>query len=274
MDKYTPLSIIEHEISIVSDMGRAINVESLSVEEPLEIRLSQENEASQKSVQFTITMRTPGDDNDLIMGLLYCESIIEGPEDIRKILFIDRNVREVVLAKTCHFHIKDIKNRLLSTSSCGICGKSNLEAMAFESKRLAWASRKKIKSELLLKMPALMKSVQNQFVITGGVHAAALFTIGGELKLLKEDVGRHNAMDKLVGSALHIDVKDKLVLVSGRTSYELVQKTAMVGIAILASIGPASSMAVEIAISEGITLVGFLKSNRFNIYSHPERIIT
>ena len=217
-------------------------------------------------------MRTPGHDEDLIIGFLHSEGIIHLRSHIDQIKRIEKNVCEAILARDYHYDFSHLQNRMIMSSSCGICGKSNLEAVSFTSKKIPWRSRIVVPGEVISSLSRKMTDAQALFKETGGVHAAALFLKDGELLDIAEDVGRHNALDKLIGSNLRIDWKDKIVMVSGRISFEICQKAAMVGAPVLAAIGPASSMAVEVAEEEGITLVGFVKENGFNIYSCPERI--
>jgi len=259
-------------ISVVSRDELTIRAEHVAQETPLEIRIRHERYPDRQNEQLAITMRSPGADEDLVRGFLYGEGIIDRIQDIARITRLDDNVMEATLGKNCAFDLADVKRRLVMTASCGVCGKSSLDHLDYQSSRLAWAQRSSVPAEVIQSLPGHMLEKQEQFASSGGVHAAALFTFEGVLVSIQEDIGRHNAMDKLVGASLQLEIADHVVLVSGRTSYEIVQKTAMLGVPVLAAIGPPSTMAIEVAEAEGITLLGFLKEDRFNIYTCPERI--
>ncbi len=247
-------------------------LESIISEVPLEIRLSHESQQSGRSVQMAITMRTPGHDEDLIMGLLFSEGIIHQKNHVARINRIEKNVCEAILDKDYHYDFSLLQSRMVMSSSCGICGKSNLEAVEFESRMLSWSSKCSIDANIVLGLPGAMLAQQSLFHETGGVHAATLFDLDGNMMMIREDIGRHNAMDKLIGSSLGFDLGKTFTLVSGRVSFEICQKAAMAGLPLVAGIGPASSLAVEVAEQEGITLIGFLKDSGFNIYCHADRI--
>lgn len=272
MDRKQITTAIQRNIHHLEGGQVRMKNEWIAREAPLEIRLST-GENRRTSIQYLMTMRTPGNDDELAKGLLFSEGIIESNEHILAIHQLDPNVIELTLGPGAHFDFKKYKQRDLMTSSCGICGKSSLEAVSFTSRRLAWSSKIKVNYKVVLSLPGNMRKVQEEFERTGGVHAAGLFDVEGNLLIIREDIGRHNALDKLVGSTIYQDLSKRILLLSGRSSFELVQKTAMLGIPILVSIGPASSMAIEVAAREGITLIGFLKENRFNIYTGQERII-
>jgi len=239
------------------------------LEEPLEIRLTK-GQAS--SIQLAVTMRTPGDDEELIAGFLYTEGIIKSIDEIAAIVISD-HIAQVRLTPHCGFELSDIKRRLLVSSSCGVCGKKDLNSLQYTSDKLPWSSTISVSIDALSQMSQLMKDRQELFALTGGTHAAALFSKEGELIDIKEDIGRHNALDKLIGASIRRNIQPHIICVSGRTSYELVQKTAMYGAPILLSIGPASSLAIETAEAEGITLVGFLSDKGCNIYSSDHRVL-
>ncbi len=245
--------------------------EAIAVERPLEIRLSQ---SGLSSIQLAITMRTPGDDEDLAKGFLFSEGIIDSLEDIISYSVVNVDIMNVTLRNSINYQISDVKRRLYVSSSCGVCGQKSLRDLDFDTKRLPWSSKTIITSEIILSLPDIMRLNQRNFNETGGLHAAALFDVSGQLMSLREDVGRHNALDKVIGANIQLDMPQSVILVSGRLSYELVQKAAMFGASILVSIGPPSSLAIETADGEGITLVGFLKQESFNIYTHPHRIKT
>ena len=255
---------------IRSEAGEIRTSEDHIIQEvPLEIRLSREH---MTSVQLAITMRTPGSDEDLITGFLYTEGIIQSIEEISWIKIKD-NIAEVQLSNTCDYDLTRIKRRLLMSSSCGVCGKTDIKSLQYTSKMLPWSSKVSVSIAMLSQMSQSMKEHQALFAMTGGSHAAALFSKDGELINIKEDIGRHNALDKLIGSSLGLHLSGDIICVSGRTSYEMVQKTAMYGAPILLSVGPASTLAIETAEIDGITLIGFMTDNRCNVYSAGHRVM-
>ena len=265
--------------------GGAISFEgdAVACEEPLEIRLSfvENGKAAHKSV--SITMRTPGDDLELAAGFLFTEGIVKSAEQISrikhcgtkaKINFYDNTVR-VDLRAGVEIDFKKLERHFYTSSSCGVCGKTSIEALQTGVCSLKNTSSAIFSSDIIHRLPEILRARQNVFEKTGGLHAAALFSQKGELEILREDVGRHNAVDKLIGAKFlrgETPVGDKLLLVSGRASFELVQKALMAGIPILAAIGAPSSLAVELANEYEMTLLGFVRDNRFNIYSGAERI--
>lgn len=246
--------------------------EKVVIERPLEILISKGLSPNVITKQLAVTMRTPGNDHELCHGFLYTEGIIQSLSDIESIHFINEDKVEVRLSHLASFNIGDLKRRLLISSSCGICGKASLDDIADRS-MLPWSNKTIYKKEAILNLPCQLSVHQDVFNQTGGLHAAALFDVNGSFVRLYEDIGRHNALDKLIGSMLTNLNSDGLILLSGRSSFEMIQKTSCVGVGLLVSIGPPSSMAIELAEQEGITLIGFLKEDTFNIYSCPERII-
>lgn len=221
-------------------------------------------------------MRTPGHDPELAAGFLFTEGIIRRPEDISHIRHIpatnrlsDGNVILVELAEGIIVDLKKLERHFYTTSSCGVCGKTSIDAVH----AVCPPSRSggfTIQPELLMTLPAVLRQEQLLFNTTGGLHAAGLFDREGRLLLLREDIGRHNAVDKIIGHQLtggNIPLSEALLLVSGRGGFELVQKAAVAGIGFFASVGAPSSLAVELAASTGMTLVGFLKEKSFNLYS-------
>ena len=246
----------------------------LAVEEPLEIRLA--------GRRFTVTMRTPGHDEELVAGFLFSEGFVSAAKEIGEIRRVrgnagkpEANVIDVIL----HVPVEDLRERLqrnfAMTSSCGLCGKTSIEAI---ERRITPLSRggAALEAPVLVSLSAKMRAAQTIFADTGGVHAAALFDRSGALIELREDIGRHNAVDKLVGWALvrnKLPLGDSLVMVSGRLSFEIVQKVAAAGAPLLAAVSAPSSLAVELADQVGITLLGFLRDGAFNVYTHPERVI-
>jgi len=254
----------------------------LAVEEPLEIRLSLPGEAKHHAI--SITMRTPGNDFELAAGFLLTEGILDSPGQIKAIRHCgitphnknERNTVVVELAPGVDVDLKRLQRNFYTTSSCGVCGKSSIEALYAGAKKILDVSHPRYSAELIHRLPALARRNQNIFDKTGGLHASALFDRSGKIEIIREDVGRHNALDKLIGATFlagDVDLFGKILLVSGRASFELVQKALMAGIRILAAVGAPSSLAVELASEYGMTLIGFVREDRFNIYCGSERII-
>jgi FdhD protein len=253
--------------------------DTVATEEPLEIRVGGEHT---EVVPVSVTMRTPGSDFELAAGFLFGEGIVEHGSWIRRVSYCvggevrkqNYNAVRVDLAPGIPFDAGRFRRNFYSTSSCGVCGKASIEAVLGPACARV-AETVQISPELLLSLPARFRDAQRIFERTGGLHAAALFDGDGTLRDLREDVGRHNAMDKLVGAAvLHgsVPLGGRIVLLSGRLSFELVQKAARAGIELLAGVSAPSSLAVELAEEAGITLVGFLRERGFNIYTAPARI--
>jgi len=250
----------------------------LATEEPLEIRIQYQTITK----NIAVTMRTPGYDFELAAGFLLTEGIITSNAQIDSIDYIKArkkaslgNIVLVKLVGEVIINLKKLERNFYVSSSCGVCGKGSIEAVqTCEGQHFIEASWV-IESSVLLGLPARLREAQAIFEQTGGLHAAAIFGLDGQLQILKEDVGRHNALDKVIGAALlneGLPFGKHILLVSGRASFELVQKAAMAGIGMLVAVGAPSSLAVELADEMGITLVGFLKSERFNCYTHPQRI--
>jgi len=253
----------------------------LAIEEPLEIRLAGIKEGQQVISSISVTMRTPGNDEELAKGFLFTEGIINHDAQMGKsAAFVCAEGREnIITMELKSGQIPDLsgsERNFYTTSSCGVCGKSSIASIRTRQPFLAAnLNQGCINSEMLLQLPALMRTEQDLFSATGGLHACALFTTTGELVDLKEDVGRHNALDKLIGKAFTegmLPLRGHVLLLSGRASFELVQKAAMAGIATIAAIGAPSSLAVELATECNITLIGFLRGRNFNIYTGAERI--
>jgi FdhD protein len=256
----------------------------LAVEEPLEIRLGYgpANERAVKSI--SVTMRTPGNDEELATGFLLTEGVVRDAADIESVRALAfegdgsssqrGNVVTVELAPGVEVSLANLQRNFYMTSSCGVCGKASLLAL-----RTVCPPRRKneftINVETLCALPEKLRSAQGIFDQTGGLHAAALFSSDGEMDSLREDVGRHNAVDKLLGAAMLADrgpLRDRLLLLSGRASFELLQKALMGGVPMVASVGAPSSLAVQVAREFDITLIGFLRDNRFNAYHGAQRI--
>jgi FdhD protein len=256
------------EIKRFSNQSVQTASDIVSIEEPLEIRLLQGVDAR----PISVTMRTPGHDHELAVGFLLTEGIIQQKADVLGISHPDANIVVIELNASVKLNPVALSRNFYTTSSCGVCGKSSIEAIQVH--HAINATQGKISSTVLTGLPEIARQSQAGFEQTGGSHASSLFTLAGKLLLTREDVGRHNALDKVIGHCLmqEIAVSDCILLVSGRASFELVQKAAVAGIPIVAAIGAPSSLAIELAQQSGITLVGFLKDQRFNIYSHPNRI--
>ena len=258
-------------------------LDALAVEEPLEIRIgfSEGQKTAHKSI--SITMRTPGDDFELAAGFLFTEGIVRSANDIRQIKHCgvpvkdggyDNTVR-VDLSAGVEIDLKRLERHFYTSSSCGVCGKTSIEALETGVCRLVENDIQVFDAEVIHGLPDALRRHQRTFDRTGGLHAAALFDASGEIGPIREDVGRHNAVDKLIGSLLmngSLPASDMLLLVSGRASFELVQKALMAGIPILAAVGAPSSLAVELASEFGMTLLGFVREDRFNIYAGAQRI--
>lgn len=265
----------------VDEEGRRRREDRLAVEEPLEIRVVTERDGRRERHPVAITMRTPGHDLELAAGFLHAEGVVRERRSIWRIAHCETaeqdaagNVVEAHLAPGVDFDPERFSRNVYTTSSCGVCGRGSLE--------LLWAAAPaRPRGELRL-APAALRSLprrlarsQRVFSETGGLHAAALCDAGGDIELLREDVGRHNAVDKLVGSLLmgdRLPASDRLLLVSGRASFELVQKAVLAGIPAMVAVGAPSSLAVATAEELGMTLVGFLGEHRFNVYAGAERV--
>jgi len=237
--------------------------DAVAVEEPLEILVNGRN--------LSLTMRTPGHDEELAIGFLFTEGIVTKREHIRAVSGAG-NRAEVEITDAS---LEPQNRRFTMTSACGVCGKESAESLFANACLPVATGTFRIDATILRKLPATLRSAQTVFEQTGGIHAAGLFDSAGKLELLREDVGRHNAVDKLIGAlflAGRIPAKDRLMLVSGRVSFELVQKAAMAGIPALAAVGAPSTLAIETAQRFGTTLIGFLRHDRFNIYNLAGRI--
>jgi FdhD protein len=259
----------------------------VAVEEPLEIRLR----AGGVQRTLAVTMRTPGDDLDLAAGFLFAEGLIAAASDLRKIAHCDPEDLEelpsggasddpcgnIVIAELAADRLPDLRSlerHFFSTSACGVCGKAGLEALSLRGCSVP-PPGPVVEPDLVASLPAKLRAAQGVFDSTGGLHAAALFDAGGDLQAVREDVGRHNAVDKLIGWALgagRLPLGQGLVLVSGRSSYEILQKCLVAGVPIVCAVSAPSSLAVDLARRFGVTLVGFLRGERFNVYSRPDRI--
>lgn len=256
----------------------------LAVEEPLEIRILYGEGKLRQQKSISVTMCTPGNDFELARGFLFTEGIIRGNNDILHTSTLSNNITPenkdnivlVELKQGIVFDPKKIERHFYTSSSCGVCGKTSIGAVKNVFDHPPGKDSIRISSSVIVELPALLKKNQEIFFHTGGLHASALFDLNGNLLMTREDVGRHNALDKLIGAALAADdlpLDHHIVLLSGRASFELLQKAAMAGIRVICAVGAPSSLAVEMAKEFGITLIGFLRDNRFNIYSGEQRII-
>ncbi|POM22283.1 formate dehydrogenase accessory protein [Actinomadura rubteroloni] len=247
--------------------------DTLAVEEPLEIRVA--------GRPLTITMRTPGADFDLVTGFLAAEGIIGGPGDVAALRYCadttEQNTLDVVLAPGVRPPEAALTRAFTTTSACGVCGKSSIEALAAERPYDVAADPVTVTAAVLASLPDRLRAAQRVFDRTGGLHAAGLFDAAGEPLAVREDVGRHNAVDKVVGWALRaglLPLSGRILMVSGRASFELTQKAAQAGIPVLAAVSAPSSLAVDLAEDAGLTLVGFLRGESMNVYTGAGRIAT
>lgn len=248
--------------------------DNLSVEEPLELRVRYHtSHGIFRSVNIAVTMRTPGDDDALGRGFLFTEGMVYAQDDIKKTTQLEPNILELELNPEVQFDATQFSRNFYTTSSCGVCGKASIESIHSETIHLPWKSGFTIQSQALKKLPGSLINKQLNFSKTGGLHACVLVTNQGDIISVKEDVGRHNAMDKLIGANPNYPLSDHMVLVSGRASFELVQKACKAGVGLLAAIGAPSSLAVKLAEEQGMTLVGFLKEDSFNIYCGENRVL-
>ncbi|MBL8892624.1 MAG: formate dehydrogenase accessory sulfurtransferase FdhD [Planctomycetaceae bacterium] len=255
--------------------------DAVALEEPLEIRLQYGPSDRRVSRSLSITMRTPGDDYELAVGFLLSEGVVRRAKDI---LATEEtvaqpsptsNVVRVALAADLDVDLGKLQRHFYTTSSCGLCGKSSLEALEHRGLDFVPTESWRISPAWVASLPSLLRAAQRIFAATGGLHASGLFAVNGPLQLLREDVGRHNALDKLLGRMLiedQLPLSDHVLVVSGRTSLELIQKAVAAGVPVLAGIGAPSSLAVDCAQRFGVTLLGFVSQDRFNCYAHPQRI--
>lgn len=270
----------------IARINRLVSTETsdaLAIEEPLEIRLEYGREKERQVKNISVTMRTPGNDDELASGFLFTEGIIKDYRQINSIThrFIAcaenrENVIEVSLANGVEPNLDTSERNFYTTSSCGVCGKGAINAIKTVSAFANEDNDLHIGADIIYQLPQLLQQNQRVFADTGGLHASALFTTDGEFVMLREDVGRHNALDKLIGAALtnnKLPLNKNILLLSGRASFELVQKAAMAGISIIVAVGAPSSLAVQTAEEFNITLIGFLRGERFNIYTAVHRVL-
>ncbi|HMK04034.1 MAG TPA: formate dehydrogenase accessory sulfurtransferase FdhD [Ferruginibacter sp.] len=251
--------------------------DQVAVEEPLEIQLAYSTATGYMQKNIAVTMRTPGNDEELAAGFLFTEGIIKDNKAIKKIKQRDENRVLVSLQENIQPVLTNLARNFYTTSSCGICGKASIDAVRTNSFYADETDTIQIKSSVLQHLQDGLKKQQTVFEHTGGIHASALFGFEGELIMIREDVGRHNALDKVIGAALigeTLPLNNCILFLSGRAGFELVQKAVMAGIKVIAAVGAPSSLAIEMAKEAGITLVGFLRGERFNIYCGEQRIKT
>ena len=274
--KYNVIKLKENKKEEVKD--------HVSVEEPLEMSLRYKKNGSWHKTNLSITMRMPGNDEDLISGFLFNERIIDNINQITKIEKQGDKVGDYNIQNRIEATINDIKNididklkrNFLINSSCGVCGKTSLDTIEVIKSEKLDLSFPKIKKEIIMKSPKLLMNEQSEFSKTGGIHASSLINNSGKVFVTREDVGRHNALDKLIGYAQKnklIDNDSQFIACSGRLNFELVQKGLMSNIGIMAGVGAPTSLAIDLAKRFGMTLLGFVKKNSFNIYSNKEGII-
>ncbi len=255
----------------------------VSIEEPLEISLKYKENNKWIEQTLSITMRTPGNDDDLVRGFLFNEQIVKSINDIDSIESYGDKVGQykiqnkilATLNNSENVNISKIKRDFLTNSSCGVCGKSSLDALEIIKTTKTNSFEPKISKDIVIQSPNILKEGQSEFSKTGGIHASGLFNSDGKLIALREDVGRHNALDKLIGCALEkkqFDPKNQFVTCSGRLNFELVQKVLMTDIGIMIGVGAPTSLAIDLANKFDITLVGFVKRDSFNIYTNNKKV--
>jgi len=275
---------IKYNITKFKDNNTKEIKDFVSIEEPLEMNLKFKIDGKWRIENLSITMRTPGNDKDLISGFLFNEKIIESIDEIEKVekegeKVGDFNIQNKIVAtinNVKNIDIGKLKRNFLTNSSCGICGKTSLDAVEIIKNDKLNLSFPKIQKKIIMKSPELLMSEQSEFSKTGGIHASSLIDDSGKVIVTREDVGRHNALDKLIGYAHKkklIDNRSQFIACSGRLNFELVQKGLMSNIGIMAGVGAPTSLAIDLAKRFEMTLLGFVKNNSFNIYTNKERII-
>ena len=256
----------------------------ISIEEPLEISIKYKKQNEWVTSSLSITMRTPGHDEDLVMGFLFNEQIIQNLNEIESIESNGEKVGQykiknkilITLNNSKNINISKIKRDFLTNSSCGVCGKSSLDALEIIKKEKTFKDDPKLTKEIIIKSPSILRQNQSEFSKTGGIHASGLFSTDGKLISLREDVGRHNALDKMIGNALNnnqIDPKNQFITCSGRLNFELVQKVLMTNIGLMIGVGAPTSLAIDLANRFDMTLIGFVKEDSFNVYTNNQKVI-
>ena len=273
--KYKVLKYSSNNFNDVEDL--------VSIEEPLEISLKYKEKDNWVEQTLSITMRTPGNDEDLVRGFLFNEQIVKSLNDIDSIESYGDKVGQykiqnkiiATLNNSENVNISKIKRDFLTNSSCGVCGKSSLDALEIIKTTKTNASEPKISKDVIIQSPDILREGQSEFSKTGGIHASGLFNSDGKLIALREDVGRHNALDKLIGCALEkkqFDPNEQFITCSGRLNFELVQKVLMTDIGIMIGVGAPTSLAIDLANKFDITLIGFVKRDSFNIYTNNKKV--
>lgn len=271
------------DICKVADATRTTMEDIVAVEEPLEIQLGSATATGSAGKSISITMRTPGDDVDLALGFLYTEGIIQSAREVVEISHRGpaaddsglRNTIRVDLHPDIDIAIEKLQRHFYTTSSCGVCGKASLDALHVAGQQTLAGQQSRFSRDMIVAMPDRVRDKQSLFESTGGLHAAAVFDAHGEILVVKEDVGRHNAMDKVIGSLLRdgkLPGHEFGLLVSGRASFELMQKALVARIPLLSAVGAPSSLAISTAREFGMTLIGFLRNGSFNIYAGEQRL--
>ena len=278
----------EFEKSVPVSQATATGFESrldvVAVEEPMEIRIVFGPADKRRSKSISITMRTPGNDFELAAGFLFAEGVVAEGRQIARFEFCgpvaegrsEGNIVSVELTSDVEIDISRLQRHFYTTSSCGICGKASLEAIQAQGLTSIESNQDTVEASIIRSLPASLRSSQDVFERTGGLHAAGLFTLHGELISIREDVGRHNALDKLIGEQLlagSLPMTERMIVVSGRTSFELMQKALTASVPIMVAVGAPSSLAVELATEFNLTLIGFASASRFNIYSAGHRVV-
>jgi len=274
--KYKVLKFKSNKFEEIDDL--------ISIEEPLEISIKFKDQDKWVNQILSITMRTPGHDEDLVRGFLFNEQIVQNISHIESIKsFGDKvgqyKIQNKILAtlnNSQNVNITKIKREFLTNSSCGVCGKSSLDALEIIKKDKTLLTEPKLTKEVILQSPEILKNSQSEFSKTGGIHASGLFASNGKLIAISEDVGRHNALDKLVGNILNnklLNSKEQFITCSGRLNFELVQKVLMTNIGIMIGVGAPTSLAIDLASKFNMTLIGFVKKDSFNVYTNNQKVI-
>ena len=275
---------IKYNITKIKNSKKDNTKDFVSVEEPLEMRLKFQKNGKIENQNISITMRTPGDDENLIRGFLFNEGIIENINEIDKVEHIGepvgdynlQNIIEATINKTENIDIGKLRKNFVTNSSCGVCGKTSLDSIEILKKNKLDKNFPKIKHDIITKSPELLMDNQSEFSRTGGIHASALIDQSGDVIAIKEDVGRHNALDKLIGYSLKenlLNSEKQFIACSGRLNFELIQKGLMAEIAFMVGVGAPTSLAVDLAKRFDITLLGFVKEDSYNVYNNIDRVI-
>tara|TARA_B100000029_G_scaffold54276_1_gene49297 strand:- start:2632 stop:3468 length:837 start_codon:yes stop_codon:yes gene_type:complete len=275
---------IKYNVIKLKDSSTEEVKDFISIEEPIEMNIKYKINNEWVTDNLSITMRTPGNDEELISGFLFNERIIKSFSEIEKIEKVgekagDFNIQNKIIATINNIEnidIGNIKKNFITNSSCGVCGKTSLDSVEVIKKEKLKLNSPKINKKIILKSPELLMSEQSEFSKTGGIHASSLIDKNGKVIATREDVGRHNALDKLIGYSHNkklIDNHSQFIACSGRLNFELVQKGLMSNIGLMAGVGAPTSLAIDLAKRFNMTLLGFVKKNSFNIYTHKERVV-